>query len=941
MRQNWLLQLIQPHRHWVPYVVLVGTLGLTALVTRYVENAAEDKDQIRFRNAIQRTQNSIENRLGTYVAMLRGGAGLFSANESVNREQFRTYVNQLLLKKNYPGVQGIGFSKQYQAAERKDIAADLLAAGLGQFHLSPAFDRPLYYPIIYLEPLDRRNQKAIGYDMFTEPTRQAAMARARDLGIPAASGKVTLVQEIDQQKQAGFLIYVPVYEGGTIPATVAERRGRLEGFVYSPFRANDLMEGIFGTEPYPLVNFQIYDGTTPAPESLLYVSPNNDGSDRSNYQPRFTATLASSIASRSWTIVYTTKPVFDDTSSIGLIPYVAIGGTVVSLTLFGITHAQVRARREAEQSAIKLRQSEYNLQRSHDELDLRVQERTTELSNANTILQEQIVAREQVQQALEQQTVTLREQAQLLDLAHDGIFVRDMDSTILFWNQGAVEQYGWTQAEAVGQSSHALLQTQFPTAYADVETELLRRDRWEGELVHTTRNGTPKVIASRWVLQRDESGKPLSILEINNDITQQKQAEVLLQQALSFAGLLHRITDQVRDSLDEHQILQAAVEALAVELEVAACNTGLYDLNQNVSRIAAESTAHLPSLLGHTVQMLDFSKVYAALLVGQNLQFCVLGAVLVQDPVSVLACPIFDDQGVLGDIWLFRRSGEGFRVLEVQLVEQVATQCAIALRQARLYESAQAQVKALEKVNWLKDDFLSTVSHELRTPVSNMKMAIRMLELALGRMENLNGTRQKAQQYLQILQSECQREIDLINDLLDLQRLVSGKQTTDVQTINLLHWLPQVVEPFQERAHARQQTLRLELPQQELPPLTADTASLERILSELVNNACKYTPPNETITIRAQSDASNAQFSVSNSGVEIPPDELPLIFNKFYRIPNADPWKQGGTGLGLALAQRLAENMEGQIQVESHHKVTTFTVVVPHQIVRDRVHETV
>jgi len=267
----------------------------------------------------------------------------------------------------------------------------------------------------------------------------------------------------------------------------------------------------------------------------------------------------------------------------------------------------------------------------------------------------------------------------------------------------------------------------------------------------------------------------------------------------------------------------------------------------------------------------------------------------------------------------------------------VATQCAIALRQARLYEAAQAQAKALEKVNWLKNDFLSTVSHELRTPVSNMKLAIRMLEIAFGKADYLNGQRQKAEQYLQILHTECQREIDLINDLLDLQRLVSGKQTLDLQTVNLTTWLPQLVEPFRERAQSRQQTLRLELPPaQELPPLVADIVSPERVLSELLNNACKYTPPDEAIALCVKSHTGKIQFSVCNSGVEIPPQELPHIFDKFYRIPNADPWKQGGTGLGLALTQRLVEHMNDHIQVESVHGTTLFTVVVPNQGVLER-----
>jgi CHASE1-domain containing sensor protein len=102
--------------------------------------------------------------------------------------------------------------------------------------------------------MDRRNRAAIGYDMFTDPTRRATMERARDSGQPAASGIVTLVQELDADKQPGFLIYVPVYDGPT-PRRIDRRRARLRGFVYSPFRAGDLFAGILGSNQRPRAGF--------------------------------------------------------------------------------------------------------------------------------------------------------------------------------------------------------------------------------------------------------------------------------------------------------------------------------------------------------------------------------------------------------------------------------------------------------------------------------------------------------------------------------------------------------------------------------------------------------------------------------------------------------------------------------------------------------------
>ncbi|HEY0337568.1 MAG TPA: PAS domain S-box protein [Burkholderiales bacterium] len=119
----------------------------------------------------------------------------------------------------------------------------------------------------------------------------------------------------------------------------------------------------------------------------------------------------------------------------------------------------------------------------------------------------------------------LREQARLLDLTHDTVFVRDMNDVITYWNRGAEELYGWTREDALDKVSHQLMHTVFPAPLAEMNAELLRTDRWEGELTHTKRNGTQVVVASRWSLQRDDHGRPNAILETNNDVTEHKLAE--------------------------------------------------------------------------------------------------------------------------------------------------------------------------------------------------------------------------------------------------------------------------------------------------------------------------------------------------------------------------------------------------------------------------------
>ncbi|MBD2199247.1 MULTISPECIES: PAS domain S-box protein [Calothrix] len=165
------------------------------------------------------------------------------------------------------------------------------------------------------------------------------------------------------------------------------------------------------------------------------------------------------------------------------------------------------------------KQAEAQLQQAKQELEIRVKERTAELIEVNQRLLETVIEQQKNQ-------LQLLEQAQLLDLAHDTIITRDLNGEIFFWNEGAEAMYGWKKVEALGKNLHGLLQSQLPQPQAEIEAELLAKGYWEGELTHFSRHGRAIIVASRWVLQKDNAGNPVKILEINNDITERKQAQL-------------------------------------------------------------------------------------------------------------------------------------------------------------------------------------------------------------------------------------------------------------------------------------------------------------------------------------------------------------------------------------------------------------------------------
>ncbi len=447
---------------------------------------------------------------------------------------------------------------------------------------------------------------------------------------------------------------------------------------------------------------------------------------------------------------------------------------------------------------------------------------------------------------------------------------------------------------------------------------------WEVEIVQQ--------ITEQLAIAIQQSELHQKIQQWANTLEQQVQERTAeIQRALDLDAMLQRITDRVRDSLDEDQILETVVQELGQVLDLECCDTGIYSADHTTSTITHEFTQSQQLAKGTTFAIANAHHydIYATLFQGKAILFCDLIPCPFRakyQHLTTLACPILDDQQVLGDLWLYRQAS--FTPAEVQLVQQVANQCAIALRQSRLYQAAQTQVVELERLNQLKDDFLSTVSHELRTPMSNIKMATQMLEIILKKLGILMDESTPINRYFNILQEEGQREINLINDLLDLTRVDSGAVTLNLTTIELPVYLPHLAESFVERTHQQHQALVFQLPA-DLPPLTTDITYLERILTELLNNACKYTPSQETITVSAQAQSENLVIRVINSGVEISEVECDRVFDRFYRIPNNDPWKHGGTGLGLALVKKLVERLEGTIHIESGNGRTAFVLTFP------------
>lgn len=339
-------------------MLLLG-LGITTVATAYVYRSTAARNRYRFDHAVEEARNSIITRLDLYIGYLRAGAGLFAASEEVRREEWYDFVQRLELPKYSPGVQEIGFSIRIPAGQGQKVLDELRANVDGAIQLKPAHSDPEHHAIIFVEPLDRKNLDALGYDMFSDATRREAMMTACDEAAPVASGISRLTQELNPSRPpACFLIFVPVYRDG-VPATVEQRRQQLSGFVYSLYRMDDLVGGVLRDRQNATVRFDVYDGEQITPDNLMHRSSADVGD-----ATRFTSALPLRVAGRTWTLVFSSLPRFEVEVGRDLTPFVLAAGIILSLTLFMVTRSQTAARQTAERIAGELRANEQALRLS-------------------------------------------------------------------------------------------------------------------------------------------------------------------------------------------------------------------------------------------------------------------------------------------------------------------------------------------------------------------------------------------------------------------------------------------------------------------------------------------------------------------------------------------------------------------------------------------------
>lgn len=311
----------------IPFIVLLISLFITYLTWQNFRHTSINALREYFDFRVRDAHTRLEERMHAYEQVLHGASGLFRSSDSVKRRDFYEYVAALKLEENYPGIQGVGFSFIIQPSLKDRHIKYMRGNGFPDYTVRPEGARDLYTSIIYLEPFSGRNLRAFGFDMYSEITRRTAMIEARDLNKLSISRKVELVQETEKNKQAGFLTYVPVYKNNMPHTSLQDRQQNIIGWVYSPFRVNDFMNGLLGERGTDL-DILIYDGSDTSPKNMMYSSVHSlENVD----EIQFVDKTQFIFARHEWTVIIKSLPGLSARLDSRTPKSIFVGGIIISI----------------------------------------------------------------------------------------------------------------------------------------------------------------------------------------------------------------------------------------------------------------------------------------------------------------------------------------------------------------------------------------------------------------------------------------------------------------------------------------------------------------------------------------------------------------------------------------------------------------------------------
>jgi len=950
-------------------VLAVGLLLTLLLSMGLAEQRAHSADQ-QFELHVKELVAEIEKRLLDHEQILLGGAGLFDVNGMVTRAQWRTYVDRLSLQERYSGIQGVGFSQAIAPDALAPHIAAMRAAGFPEYTVRPEGDRALYTSIIYLEPFRGRNLAAFGYDMHSEPVRRQAMQLAVNNNRTAISGKVKLVQETHGKEQAGFLMYVPVYNLA-MPLTSAEARWQaLRGFVYSPYRTEDLMQGILGGRDL-VVDFTLHDGESTQADTLMYDSA-VDHAQEAETQPAYLSNRRIDAYGQTWTLSLRSRPAFQAQFASPLDWMVPSLGAGISLSLFALVWSLLGRREQALALAVDMSARRAESEERFHQLFLHmgqgvvIHESDGRITDANSAA-EQILGLNLSQMRglspIDPSWRTVHEDgSDFPGDSHPAMVAlrewRAVTGVIMGVWHSAVSGWRWLRVDAYprqeivgtpGQRVYAVFSDITEQRAADMEVRQTRKflsdvlgAASEVAIVATDRDGLVTIFnrgAER--LLGYSAGEIVgkltpAVLHVPDEVME-RAAELSIEFGCPIEGFRVFVEKPERDGSEtrEWTYVHKNGHPIPVSLVVTPMRddageiTGYLGIAEDITDRKQAETAlreqaqHTQAVLDNMVDgiiTIDGAGIIGSFNPAAERIFGYTPAEVVGRNVKMLMPNPHRDAH---DSYLRNYQATGVariigigREVEGQRRDGSLFPMDLAIsevtRQGQpMYVGMVRDITERKRMERMKSEFVSTVSHELRTPLTSISGALGLV--AGGALGELPG---QAQQMIAIAQKNSQRLTHLINDLLDMEKIAAGKLHFEMRPQGLIPLIEQALEANRPYGAERRVSLVLK-GNAHAAEVRVDSQRLMQVLANLLSNAIKFSPAGGTVEVAVQAVSGKARVAVTDHGPGIPESFRASIFQKFSQADASDTRQKGGTGLGLAITRELVERMGGRIGFDS------------------------
>jgi PAS domain S-box-containing protein len=544
--------------------------------------------------------------------------------------------------------------------------------------------------------------------------------------------------------------------------------------------------------------------------------------------------------------------------------------------------------------------------------------------------------------------------AAIIATSEDAIVSKTLEGIVTSWNAAAERLFGFTAAEMVGQPILRVIPEELQYEEADILAKIRAGERIERyETVRVHKDGRRLDISLTISPIRNAKGAIVGAAKIAHDITARRYAERALREEATALETLNKVGQAVASQLDLERIVQLVTDA-ATQLTGAAFGAFFHNVQNErgesyllytLSGAPREAFAQFPmprntGIFGPTFRgegVVRSDDIRKDPRYGKNEPYN--GMPPGHLPVSsYLAVPVALHTGdVIGGLFLGHPEPGIFKDREERLAVGIAAQASIAMSNARMFqelrdreESERAARSEAERLSHLKDEFLATLSHELRTPLN----AIQGWATLLRTRDTKPGDLERG---LETIERNVRAQAQIVNDLLDMSRIISGKMHLEVQPLQLHEVINNAIEGVRQSAVAKRIRLHTIL-DSGIGLVRGDPNRMQQVLWNLLTNAVKFTPADGRIQVVLERVNSHVEISVEDSGIGIRADFLPVVFDRFRQAESNTTRRYGGLGLGLSIVKSLVELHGGSVRVKSagENQGSTFIVALPVSHIRSR-----